>query len=367
MSKTCNSPSREAFSRSLRVLVVDDFPINQEVICVYLREFGIKCIIATNGREAVDIVRASVEKERFDAILMDIQMPEMNGYDAVRLIRLIDEYRETPIVAVTSFAMDRDRQMCIEAGMDDHISKPIDFEVLKRVLEEQLKISIDSMDEEREEESLFGNWENEDPCDLPDELPGFDIEAGLTRMGQNKELYSKLLKGFQAEVETIWSKLKLGYELEDWFSVAMNAHSIKGIASNVGADQLAKVASDFEAMVEQGGRDLKDLYQQFEESFIYTSSAVLSWRMGGVVSNDVKNLNIGKFVTLLDELEKLIIESSFEVGTMAEELCNLANGSIFEAVVQELYDFLNDFDYASSEEKLSEIRDILREEAVSHE
>jgi signal transduction histidine kinase/DNA-binding response OmpR family regulator len=115
-----------------RVLLVEDNPVNQKVALIRLRKLGFSTDVACNGREAVQ----AIEKNKYDAVLMDIQMPEMDGYEATRAIRKnLTGLPHLPIIAMTANAMKGDREKCLDAGMDDYISKPIEPETLKKVLE----------------------------------------------------------------------------------------------------------------------------------------------------------------------------------------------------------------------------------------
>jgi CheY-like chemotaxis protein len=116
--------------RGARVLLAEDDPVNQHVARAFLEMYGLDVTIAGNGLEAVD----HVKRASFDVVLMDMQMPEMDGIHAARAIRLLPQGERLPIIAMTAAAMDEDRQACLAAGMDAHISKPIDPKELVRNL-----------------------------------------------------------------------------------------------------------------------------------------------------------------------------------------------------------------------------------------
>ena len=112
------------------VLLAEDDLVNQQVATAFLEMAGLSVTVARNGLEAVD----SIKREHFDAVLMDMQMPEMDGLHATRAIRLLPEGAHLPIIAMTAAAMDEDKQACLAAGMDAHVSKPIDPKELVRTL-----------------------------------------------------------------------------------------------------------------------------------------------------------------------------------------------------------------------------------------
>ena len=125
-------PAAASASLALRVLLAEDNPVNQKVAVLLLQRMGHSVTVAATGSEAIEISA----REDFDAILMDVQMPGMNGYDAARAIRRRERetLRHTPIVALTANAMTGDRELCLEAGMDDYLAKPIRPEALQEAL-----------------------------------------------------------------------------------------------------------------------------------------------------------------------------------------------------------------------------------------
>jgi hypothetical protein len=120
-----------------RILLAEDEPVNQEVSRGLLEDVGLTVELAEDGGVAV----AMAQRSHYDLILMDMQMPQMNGVEATRMIRALPAYADTPILAMTANAFDEDRQICLDAGMDDHIGKPVDpdklYETLLKWLEKR--------------------------------------------------------------------------------------------------------------------------------------------------------------------------------------------------------------------------------------
>jgi CheY-like chemotaxis protein len=121
----------------LRILVAEDNQVNQKLALRILEQMGYRADVASNGLEAVE----SIERQTYDVILMDVQMPEMDGLDATRSIRKLNEVKQPRIIAMTANALEGDRELCIEAGMDDYISKPIRVDELMRALSQSLYLS----------------------------------------------------------------------------------------------------------------------------------------------------------------------------------------------------------------------------------
>jgi CheY-like chemotaxis protein len=130
--------------RGARILVVEDNPINQQVAREFLEREGFKVFIANNGRQCL----AAVEQHVFDLVLMDLHMPEMDGFEATRALRLEARYAQLPIVAMTAAAMEKDRTACLAAGMNDHLAKPIDHRDLTRILIKWIKPTQQTLSEE---------------------------------------------------------------------------------------------------------------------------------------------------------------------------------------------------------------------------
>ena len=176
--------------RGARVLLAEDNEINQQVAEEILQQAGLVVSIANNGKEALEMVR----RENFDVVLMDIQMPVMGGFEATQEIRKDERFKDLPIIAMTAHAMAGDREKSLEAGMNDHVTKPIDPDQLLSALIKWIKPGEREISEGVTDSSI-GKKELEDI--LPSELPGISIASGLGRVGGNKQLYAKLLCKFK--------------------------------------------------------------------------------------------------------------------------------------------------------------------------
>jgi polar amino acid transport system substrate-binding protein len=226
------------------ILLAEDNDINQQVARELLEGAGLRVTIAGNGREAVEHAQA----ERFDLVLMDIQMPEMDGFEATARIRELPAMKDTPILAMTAHAMADDRQKSLDAGMNDHVTKPIDpqelFKALVRWIPPRQGGSAPQAAPNR----------TSDEVDLPDALEGFDMAGGLARVNGNRRLYRSLLvklhDGFAGAHGEILALLDKG----DTGAAQILAHTVKGVAGNVGAAALQAAAAAVESPLKQGGR-----------------------------------------------------------------------------------------------------------------
>ena len=221
------------------ILLVEDNETNQEVASKLLRRCGMDVHIACNGLEAVNMCRT----RKFDLVFMDIQMPVMDGLEAVRRIR-VDESgtdRRMPIVAMTAHAMQSDRVISLEAGMNDHITKPIDPETLNNVL---LKWIPPQRPAELSE--LSSPMEQSAEPTLPFELPGVDVARGLHNVGDDVESLVHHLQRFPDRYGQYAVKLEEQIGLEQWADASRTAHTLKGVAATLGMGKLAQVAANLE-------------------------------------------------------------------------------------------------------------------------
>ncbi len=197
------SPMKEAEHRKnnvvnkfkgTRVLLVEDNIINQQIATEILESAGITVKIANNGEDAVE----AVSRSSYDAVLMDLEMPKMNGLEATKIIRNSDH--KTPVIAMTAHAMESDREKCFQAGMNDYVTKPIDVVQLFSTLLRWIKPESGNLKLETRNLKLeTGNPEpgTHNSCfQFPYSLPGIDIKSGLERLGGNKKLFRELLIKF---------------------------------------------------------------------------------------------------------------------------------------------------------------------------
>ncbi|WP_394699927.1 response regulator [uncultured Pseudodesulfovibrio sp.] len=231
------------------ILLAEDNEINQQVAREILESADIRVSIANNGSEALTMVLS----HDFDAVLMDIQMPIMDGFTAVREIRGKGK-TSLPIIAMTAHALVGDREKSLEAGMNDHVTKPIDPEELMRTLAHWLP------DREGDAPSppTMSPTSDDEPESMPD-LPGVDTVQGLSRMRGNGKLYQKLLKNFAQDSGMLLDKLMADAEVENFEDCRGVAHNLKGVAGNIGAEKLHEALGKLEHALKDGQVDLHAL------------------------------------------------------------------------------------------------------------
>jgi CheY-like chemotaxis protein len=241
--------------RGANVLLVEDNEINQQVAREILEGAGLKITLANDGQEAVN----AVKENEYDAVLMDVQMPVMDGYTATREIRKDERFKELPIIAMTAHAMAGDEDKSLETGMNGHVTKPIDPDQLFGTLRKWIK----SVAERKAvPESLTASEGSHAPDaiperqqvvpdedELPESLPGFDLAAGLSRLMGNRRLYRKLLLDFGANYGGVAIEIREALAVNDFEQAHSLIHNLKGLAGNLEATDLQTAAVKIEALV----------------------------------------------------------------------------------------------------------------------
>ncbi|MBF0290028.1 MAG: transporter substrate-binding domain-containing protein [SAR324 cluster bacterium] len=234
--------------RGAKVLLVEDNEINQELASELLTTNGIIPSIAENGQVALDIL----EKEAFDGVLMDCQMPVMDGYTATQKIREQERFKNLPVIAMTANVMAGDREKVLEAGMNDHIGKPINVNEMFAVMAKWITPS------EPFEETAQKNVEIKVPKSeetiSEDEFPqltGIDIEKGLATTQNNHKLYRKLLTKFR-DKQRNFEGLFRNAQNEEPQAATRCAHTLKGVAGSIGATGIYAAAQELESACESG-------------------------------------------------------------------------------------------------------------------
>ena len=229
-------------------LLVEDNEINQQVAREILEGAGLNVTLANDGQEGVN----AVKENNYDVVLMDVQMPVMDGYTATREIRKDERFKELPIIAMTAHAMAGDEDKSLEAGMNGHVTKPIDPDQLfstlqkwiksseKRVKVQQLEVPV-----EQSESDKAVPAEDE----LPEYLPGFDLADGLRRLQKNKRLYRKLLLSFATDYNAVANEIRQALDAEDFDQAHSLVHNLKGLAGNLAATELQAAAVNLEKLV----------------------------------------------------------------------------------------------------------------------
>ena len=230
-----------------RVLLVEDNPVNQEVALELMQSVGLRVEVANEGQEALGQVQA----RQFDLILMDVQMPGMDGLEAARRIRNLPSHASVPILAMTANAFGEDREACLKAGMDDHVPKPVDPSQLYLALLHWLPPRV------RRPETAPAPAPRPAAVAAPAPLAGLPLIAGIDAaltmryLGGRVDVVRRVLRQFAAHYEQGLPQLGQALARGDWAAAKALAHSIKGASASIGAARLPGLAATLEEVIAQ--------------------------------------------------------------------------------------------------------------------
>ena len=219
-----------------RVLVVDDNVINQQVAREVLQRAGVHVELAGNGVDAVQLV----DQGAYDAVLMDIQMPEMDGYEATARIRAKPQHGRLPVIAMTAHAVAGFRENSLAMGMNDYVTKPIEPERMFAVLASWIRL---------DPERIAGAIPAAVAADAPLVVPGIDMESALARLGGNQQLLANLLDKFVEEFKPSPERLLAAIDQGAFEAAALLVHKVRGAAGNLSMSELHRTASELEQLL----------------------------------------------------------------------------------------------------------------------
>lgn len=306
--------------QGMKILLTEDNTINQQIACELMTAVGVTVTIANHGQEALDILH-KCEPGRFDIILMDIQMPVMNGYETSRLIRQETQFDDLPIMAMTAHAMAEEKDRCLAAGMNDHISKPINPSALfdrlyywyakKKITmvppdsinnaegifipEDSIIFSNKNKIISNEIDTIENNTTNNSPAEhTPTEhnsevlaadiatfnrlekLSGFSLSDGLEYVGNDKTMYLNLLRQASLNEADCVERIQSALDKDDRAMGRFHAHTLKGLAATFGAIELADTAAQIESILHQpdDNTDLGPLLHHINQCLVALENAL---------------------------------------------------------------------------------------------
>ncbi|MFH0782636.1 MAG: response regulator [Pseudomonadota bacterium] len=258
MSFTTKASMYKKQLKGCKILVAEDNLTNQEVARAILKGAGIRVTVVGNGEDAV----AKIVRESFDAVLMDVQMPRINGFQATQQIRQIPGCETLPIIAMTAHALKGDEEKCLEAGMDGYVSKPINqerlFYTIWRHLLNRKRVTATEGGQEflTEKQGEASTWIGSREDELEEsatptstdsfQVPGIDIGSVLQATGLNWKTFQDILYGFYRDNRNTVTAIAQALETKDRNTLQHLAHSLKGSAGNIGAGELREAADELE-------------------------------------------------------------------------------------------------------------------------
>lgn len=312
---------RYADLKGLRVLMAEDHPINRQIATELLEAVGVQVTSVVNGQEALSFLQQ--HDAQADLVLMDIQMPVMDGYAATTAIRKLPGYKDIPIVAMTAHAMADERERCIAAGMNEHLAKPIVVEQLYELLQ---RLSGQGGKPAVGEVIGSAKTERSPEPDFPHELPGIVLKSALERVNGNTRLLAQLIKLFATEQRTLPGELRQLVSDGNLTAAARLVHGLKGVAGNLSAERLQQTATRLETHLKAGDRAAAEQeLGPFESALkeVCTAAALLSQssppKTGAVQPASLTSTSTD-LCRQLGELQELLERHSLDVAAPLGQL-----------------------------------------------
>jgi PAS domain S-box-containing protein len=338
----------------IRILLVEDNEINRQVATELLESAGASVTVANDGREAVKLLLRGEQPPPFDIVFMDLQMPEMDGFEATRILRARPKLRDLPIVAITAHALVEERQRCLAAGMNDHVSKPIEPDALFATLlrwtnpRQKLPTSAGS-----------AGGKTPDAMTLR-EIDGVDMAGALPRVAGNKQLYRDLLVGFANKQNALTSQILTAIQSGDTTMAERIVHTVKGVAGNIGLGKLLLIAEKLERSLRNADPAARALAEEFAQIANHQVQAIHR-ALGDVSSGHLAGsgtpapFDPRAAAQVVARLRDLLETSDGDAVEVFPAVDRVLSGTVDQSRLDALREAISEFDFESASYKLSEI------------
>jgi len=333
--------------KAAKVLIVEDNDINQEVAADLLTSHGIDYRIAENGQVALEML----EKEHFDGVLMDCQMPVMDGYTATRKIREDKRFKDLPVIAMTANVMAKDREKSMAAGMNDHIGKPIRVQEFFKVLDKWIKPAMPVKKPlSREAENTLGS------------IPGIDIKAGMKTARNNHELYLRLLGRFYNRYHEFEKEFNAARREKDKNAPMRCAHTLKGVAAHIGAHGIRDKA----AILESACRNHEPAHQinRLLQDIVHALSRIMdgltpfvgrSPTLAAATTPPGDSVIPEKALNIIKQLRLMIDEADITALRLMADLQKTPGTGQHEQIINAVSRALEDYDFDRAKKHIDEL------------
>ena len=330
-----------------KILLVEDNGINRKVIITMLKSYDITCDLAMDGNEAYQ----AVLNKHYDLVFMDCHMPVMDGYEATEKIRNAEAgSKHTKIIAMTANAMKGDREKCLEAGMDDYISKPVNFEIMFKIIEETTGLRRDPLIDEK-----FTRY-----LDMMPNLYGIDTKIAVSRLGGDQKFFRKLLTNFRKNQKYVITEIRQALEDGDVKTAERLAHTFKGIAGDIAAQKVYRLAGDLETEIHiENLHNVKALLRQLEQVLeqVFTSIASLEKSFEKGPTSELKPVNYSILNPLLDKLVKLLNKNDMDAVECLEEIARQTEQTSLAQKVTEMKEYGDQYYFLEALKVLDDINE----------
>jgi two-component system sensor histidine kinase/response regulator len=336
-----------------QLLLVEDNEINQQVAKELLENSGINATIANNGQEAIDLLVAS--PDFFDGVLMDIQMPIMNGITATKILRKNPLFKKIPIIAMTANAMQSDIDQCLSAGMDAHIGKPINVKDFFEKLNHWIQASNPKIPE-----SYLTSMEPLQSSSLltKDEIPNIprlETKVALDRMGGNISVYKKVLEKFMHSQSSVSGEIKAALEENNIEQAKLLIHSLKGVSGNIGASCLYQQTEHLETLIKQQAVTDTAL-DEMDNELVQVLMGIKQANLFAQSDNRSEIIDVNVLNTMIYNLHRLLLDDDPDALDIMDDMYFLLKGSSMSAKLDSLYKAVGNYDFTTALAQFSDFQ-----------
>lgn len=358
-------PAGMAGLRNARILLVEDNHLNQVVASEILMHAGLKVDLVANGKEAVDAVRGG--KGAYDAILMDMRMPVMDGFEAIQKIRKEFSKADLPIISTTAGGLADERERCLAVGANDYLSKPFLVSDICAILIRWIPAAAREPAELAEpDENAAANENDDDSKDraeihLPAGLDGVDMSAGLARTMGNRRIYADLLVEFARSNEALGADLSRAVAANDLGRARFLVHAVVSTAGNIGADDLFTIAGELEAAIVARSERIADLLETFRTRLEGVVGAIAS---AGLTSRSSIPPQRNKTVPfdrkaaarMIELLANMLDDQDLAAPDQLDELVSMLDGRGHDEILERLRASLAALEFLEARDMLERVR-----------
>lgn len=331
----------------MRVLSVEDNMVNQQLLLNLLNNRGVSVDFANNGSDAIEMLE-TLPANHYSLVLMDVQMPVLNGYDTTKLLRMNHKYNNLPIVGMTAHALLEERKHGLELGMNDYITKPFDPKELFSLLSKYYHPNMINYPP-----TIFNQLNNQ-YINLPN-IPGLNLQQGLLHCDNDEELYLSLLQSFYIEYHSIFSDIRNALEARNWAEATRMAHSLKGLAQTLGMEQIAPVAEELEHSARIQNLGTFGILPSLLSALKPILDGICTFPGLDITPISLTSINALTTELNLNQLKHLLADGDAEALELWKNHSNTFTNLIPHTTMQKLHEAFNKFDFSLALELLNTV------------
>jgi len=338
--------------RGARILLVEDNEVNQQIAVELLEKEGFHMTVADNGLIGLNNIKDSFDKEQFDAVLMDIQMPVMDGYTATRKIRDDRRFDELPIIALTADVMGGVKKKAADAGMNDYLFKPIDNEALFKTLIKWIKPGarhmLDNYKNSRKKQTVTNDT-------FPD-LIGIDTDIGMKQVAGDPQKYKKLLLKFIDNQKDAVHKIQQSIDTENNEKAIRLVHTLKGVSAIIGANQIVAQSEIIEDQLKKNNmKEARINLKVLDQLLKNTIQSIILIKDKAMKKASSESFDIQKLKNQIEVLKTYLHEDDSKSENVIDDILVIVNGTSLENQFKEIQDDIIDLEYEYAIEKLRSV------------